>query len=329
MASSVNLPATLPELSEAVLSPPPPLLISDLTPAALSGLLSSARGLRIRIGPFVAGIRSNLDTVARGIRTLYADFPVAGDEAFCDFPVEVNCPNPLRALIRPQVVFRFEGMTPFKPLPGSQAVAMLEWGLNWVFTNHAQHYLIIHAAVLERDGAGLIMAAPPGSGKSTLCAGLALRGWRLLSDELAMIGLEDGLLTPLPRPVGLKNRSIDLVRALPGDPVIGPLAHDTAKGTVAHMRPPRRSVESAQVKVAPRWVLFPQYAADSPCEVEALGKAHTFMELVGNSFNYPRLGRTGFEAMGRLVGACDGYTARYGSLEQIVPMLELLCKRKG
>lgn len=309
--------------------PLPAACISDLAPAALAARLDSTDGLRIRIGPFVAGIRSSLGSVATGIRTLYADFPLADKDTFCDFPVDVSCPNPLRRFIRPQVVFRFEGMTPFKPLPGSQAFAMLEWGLNWVFTNHAQQYLIIHAAVLERDGAALIMAAPPGSGKSTLCAGLALRGWRLLSDELAMIGLEDGLLTPLPRPVSLKNRSIDLVSELPGEPVIGPIAYDTAKGTVAHMRPPRASVASALQKVPPRWILFPQYAADSPCVLTALGKAHTFMELVANSFNYPRLGRTGFDAMGRLVEACDGYTARYSSLDQIIPVLESLCRRNA
>jgi HprK-related kinase A len=304
-----------------------PAFISSLSPSELRAHLRSPRGLRIRFGRFVAGIRSDLDTVVRGISTLYADFPLADDDAFCDFPVEVNSPSYLRRLIRTQVIFRFEGMQPFKPLPGPQAVAMLEWGLNWVFTNHAQHYLIIHAAVLEREGAGLIMAAPPGSGKSTLCAGLALRGWRLLSDELAMIGLEDGLLTPLPRPISLKNQSIELVSRLPGQAVIGPVAHDTAKGDVAHMRPPHASVEAALDKVAPRWILFPKYDASSACEVKAMGKAQTFMELVGNSFNYPRLGASGFEAMGRLVDRCDGYTATYSSLDQIVPALESLCKR--
>jgi predicted ATPase len=30
----------------------------------------------------------------------------------------------------------------------------------------------------------VILPAPPGSGKSTLCAALVTRGWRLLSDEL-------------------------------------------------------------------------------------------------------------------------------------------------
>ena len=301
--------------------------LSSLPHSALRQRLASPDGLRLRIGRFVTSIRSRHAQVADGLSTLYADYPLAGDDSFCDYAVEVARGDGLRKFLRPQSQFRFEGMQPFKPLPGDQAFAMLEWGLNWVFTNHAQHYLIIHAAVLERDGQGLILAAPPGSGKSTLCAGLALRGWRLLSDELAMVGLEDGLLLPLPRPVSLKNRSIDIVRALPGDPVIGPLAHDTAKGTVAHLKPPRTSVEEALTRVQPRWVVLPRFEAGSECMVQPMGRAHMFMSLVSNAFNYPRLGVTGFQAMGRLVEACDGYTARYGSLGQVVPVLESICSR--
>lgn len=301
--------------------------LSSLSRADLQDRLRAPDGLRLHIGRFVTGIRSRHAQVADGLATLYADYRLADDDTFCDYAVEVGRGDGLRRFVRPQSVFRFEGMQPFKPLPGDQAFAMLEWGLNWVFTNHAQHYLIIHAAVLERDGQGLILAAPPGSGKSTLCAGLALRGWRLLSDELAMVGLEDGLLLPLPRPVSLKNRSIDIVRGLPGDPVIGPMAHDTAKGTVAHLKPPRSSVEEALTRVQPRWVVLPKFEAGSECSVQPMGRARMFMSLVSNAFNYPRLGVTGFQAMGRLVEACDGYTARYGSLDQIVPVLESICSR--
>ena len=65
-------------------------------------------------------------------------------------------------------------------------------------------YLIIHAAVVERNGFALLLPAPPGSGKSTLCAGLIHHGWRLLSDELALIDPETATLQAIPRPVSLK-----------------------------------------------------------------------------------------------------------------------------
>src|SRR3546814_3330456 len=87
---------------------------------------------------------------------------------------------------------------------------MLEWGLNWCIGLHGHRYLIIHAAAIERNGLAVILPGAPGSGKSTLTAFLVHHGWRLLSDELALVSLHDGRLTALARPIGLKNRSIDL-----------------------------------------------------------------------------------------------------------------------
>jgi ABC-type cobalamin/Fe3+-siderophores transport system ATPase subunit len=64
---------------------------------------------------------------------------------------------------------------------------------------------------VERNGKALLLAGPSGAGKSTLCAALITRGWRLLSDEAAMIRPDDGLIQPYPRPICLKNASIDLI----------------------------------------------------------------------------------------------------------------------
>src|SRR3546814_15972535 len=83
---------------------------------------------------------------------------------------------------------------------------MLEWGLNWCIGAHGHQFLIIHAAVIERNGLAAILPGAPGSGKSTLTACLVHNGWRLLSDEMALVSLQDGGLTALARPISLKNR---------------------------------------------------------------------------------------------------------------------------
>jgi hypothetical protein len=71
---------------------------------------------------------------------------------------------------------------------------------------------------------------------------LVLSGWRLLSDELTLIDRKTGLIQPLPRPVSLKNQSIDVIRQFSPDTYINRASHDTVKGAMAHMRPPRDSV---------------------------------------------------------------------------------------
>lgn len=90
-------------------------------------------------------------------------------------------------------------------MPVGHAFPQLEWAMNWCISTQANFYLLLHSAVIERNGFAAIMPAPPGSGKSTLCAALINRGWRLLSDELALISLHDQNIYPLARPVGLKN----------------------------------------------------------------------------------------------------------------------------
>ena len=158
-------------------------------------------GVWLRTGPFSIKVQSRVHSVVDGLAELYGQFEVRNThEAFADFHVSVNPPPTLRRWLRPQVRFSFDGMQPFKPLPRDQAFPMLEWGLNWCVSTQAHHYLIIHAAVVEKNGLAAILPAPPGSGKSTLTAGLVLSGWRLLSDELTLIDRKTGLLHALPRP---------------------------------------------------------------------------------------------------------------------------------
>ncbi len=286
--------------------------------------LRSPGGLALRTGSFVVRIHSPLPAVADGVALLYRDFPLAEDGAFADFHARVYPPAGPRRWWHPQVLFALDQIIPFKPLPASQAFAMLEWGLNWCGSNYAPQFLMLHAAVIARDGRAVILPAPPGSGKSTLCAGLVNRGWRLLSDELTLIDRGTGLITPLPRPVSLKNQSIDVIRAFAPDAVLGPVARDTAKGTVSHMRPPAASVRAADELARPAWIIMPRYQAGAPADLTALPKGEAFIQAADQSFNYSLLGQEGFEAMGGLVDKCECLRFQYGELEEAVAVFDRL-----
>src|SRR5690349_22879332 len=180
------------------------LTLADLPRRELAARLAGP-GLVLRTGPFTNRIRTDVPLLRDGLALLYADYPVAEPGGFADFNLSLHRAGGLRRWYRPQVHFAQEGVAPFKPLPLAQAFPMFEWVMNWCVTHRAHSYLIIHAAVLERHGRALILPAPPGSGKSTLCAALVTRGWRLLSDEMTLVRLSDGALLPVPRPVSLKN----------------------------------------------------------------------------------------------------------------------------
>lgn len=282
-------------------------------------------GVWMRTGPFTMKIQSRIKHVAEGLMQLYGQFEVrTPHEAFADFHVAINPPRTLRRWVKPQVNFYFDDQLPFKPLPLDQAFPIMEWGLNWCVSVHAHQYLIIHAGAVEKNGLAVILPAPPGSGKSTLTAGLVLSGWRLLSDELTLIDRKTGLIHPLPRPVSLKNQSIPLIQAFSADAYINRASHDTAKGTVAHMRPPKESVRRQHETARPGWVIFPQWEANAMTRLTPRFKAETFMFLAQNAFNYSHLGADGFRVGTSLIEQSTCYDLKYSRLDEAIAELNQL-----
>lgn len=303
------------------------MTLGDLSQAALWRRLRND-GLILQIGPFSFRVVSAIECVAEGIRTLYSDYPVLDESHFVDYTVNIDGGSGWRRFARKQAIFRFDGGQPFVPLPEDHAFPLLEWSMNWCIATYAHHFLLLHSAVIEREGCAVILPAPPGSGKSTLCAGLVNRGWRLLSDELALVSLIDASITPLCRPISLKNQSIDLMhRYVPGA-TFSRVVHDTSKGSVSLMKVPRAHLQSIRETASPRWVIFPKYVAGSAPSLVERSKANSMLELGRNSFNYMVLGRIGFEVLSKVIDASDCYDFHYSQLDDAVKVFDDLVARR-
>jgi HprK-related kinase A len=277
-----------------------------------------------RHGPFTVRLETPFDALRKLLTWCYGEPASDSGTDLIQFDVGITHGPWYRRLTSPQAVFRADTQTPFAPFPRSHAFPLLEWGLNWCIATRAHQYLMLHAGVVERDGHALILPAVPGSGKSTLTAALALRGWRLLSDEFGLLDWRTGLLVPLPRAIPLKNRSIPVIRAFAPDAALGPVFPKTRKGDVAHLRPPadsrRRQLEPAR----PAWIVFPRYAAGSPLRIASLHDSTAFARLSQNAFNYRLLGATGFDALQALIRACRCWSAQFGDLDGILSALDRL-----
>lgn len=287
--------------------------LGDLSLAQLRQRLAD-NDLALRTGPFVTRIQSPMPLVAEGLLRLYAEFPLDTGE-FRDFHVRVGPPPGLRRWLRPQINFWYDDHSPFKPLPANHAFALLEWGLNWCIAGHAHHYLMLHAAVLEKNGRAVVLPGDPGAGKSTLTAALMLSGWRLLSDEITLVDRDDGLLVGLARPVSLKNASIDVIQRAFPDAVIGAPAYDTHKGTVAHLRPSADSVARVGEKARPAWVVFPRWREGSTARLSPHSRADALLHTASHAFNYSLLGGLGFELNAALMDACTCHDFEYSNLD--------------
>jgi HprK-related kinase A len=278
--------------------------IRDLTPDQLYERFGD--GLRIGIGPFIFHLRSPIRSFITDFSFAYADFPVCDDHEVSDFRVRVAPAARWRSWPA-QAEFWADGASQFKTFPQRLAMPLTEWGLNGCIYNYAHQFLMVHSAVVEKTGRAAILAGPPGSGKSTLCAALMARGWRLLSDEFALLDPSRVWLLPIPRPVALKNASIGLVQRLLPDLKIGRTFAPTRKGALAHLRPATDAIERQAEPALPGWVVFPTHAENADTRLVPLGKTTGFVRLQENCFNYTALGRAAFDALGQLIEAAKCY----------------------
>ena len=215
--------------------------IGDLAKIDLRRQLTG-RGVKVELGPFTVQMRTDsFPALFDQIRSLHADYLIADPDTISNFHVRLTHRSGLRRWVRPQARFHDDQAMAFQPLPVHMALAALEWGINWCIATRANHFLMLHSGVVERQGRAIVFPAWPGHGKTTLCAGLMLRGWRLLSDEFGLLRPLTRTLVPLPRLLPLKNASIDVIRDFSPEAVLGPTFPKTRKGDVAHLKPTRRA----------------------------------------------------------------------------------------
>lgn len=283
-------------------------------PAALLRERAATHGLAMRVPPATLRLRSPLHDLVDQLRVLYAAYELRDAQEFADIDVRLLPVRGMRRRVSPGVQLIVDGMAPFAPFRLDHALPLFEWGVNAVFAHRMHEHLLLHAAVVERNGVALLLPAWPGCGKSTLAASLACRGWRYLSDEFGVVSLSTLCVLPFPRPAALKNESIGVLRAFAPDAFIGPIFDKTRKGTVAHMRVPDASVRRAHEPATIGGVVFPDFQPNAPATLRPLGQSAAFLKLAHNAFNYEVIGEPAFHAVAAIVRRVPSCILCYGDL---------------
>ena len=293
--------------------------VGDTSTSVFARLLASD-GAAIRTGPFVFRVTSHLPSIAAPFQQLYHDFPLIEPD-LVDFHLMLR-PTGRLARFTDRCEVMIDARRVLSVFKSPAALPHLEWALNWWIYNYAHQFFILHAAVAERDGAAILLCGPPGSGKSTVCAALVTRGWRLLSDEVALVCPDTLKLSATARPISLKNESIEVIGRFTPGVVFGPRDAETHKGTVVHMAPPEDSVQRIDAEARPRWILFPDYAPDAKTRLTPIPKARAFLRTANNAFNYQILGAQAFRALAATIDRCGCFDLAYADLTDALRVIE-------
>jgi len=215
-----------------------------------------------------------------------------------------------------------EGEQAFRVQHRYEVLPHLEWMINWQVIRQRQDYVQLHAAALEIGGRGLILPGKPGSGKSTLTAGLLAQGWSYLCDEFALIDPEALAVHSFPRALCMKEASFPVVDGL-GLPLRRKTPyHKPTKGRVAFLNPLdiRPDVEGRPSRV--RWVVFPKYVSGGRPTLEMIPRSQAAFELSRQCFN-SHVYRAGTVAvLADVVRSADCYRLTAGDIETTCDLVE-------
>ena len=277
--------------------------------------------LALQVGPVAFRIgsawRGPLDALAR----LYDGYPEP--DGICDFSVRLEPEKMWRRWLRPSVSIQGDYVLPdAAPMALEHGLLAAEMGMNLQMALGQKSFLLLHAASVEKDGRALILTGESGAGKSTLAALLGERGWRLMGDEFALLGLDDGRLRAFPRAVSLKNGAIRVMEQQVDAGRFGPRLDGTPKGTIRHLRPNAEALGAMAQTAKPVLILFPRFG--EAAAARPVGQAEVFMRLTQASTNYVSLGAVGFAALTRLVASCPAAALDYPDTETAVSLVETL-----
>lgn len=278
----------------------------------------------IAIPPYHVRLITSDQRVLRNVQRLYPAAALNVTDVPVDFEVEVRPGRGLHRMFHQQARFLSEGHEPFQPLPAEHSYAMLEWGMNYVVAANEFTYAIVHAGILALNDKAIMFPAPPGSGKSTLTLWLAFNGWRLLSDEMALVKPNSLQVVPFVRPICLKNKSIDLAKTWFPHATFSDITRNTHKGDVCHVSPPAESWQHNQREAQLTALVFPKYQAGSALEIYQLNQAQAFAELANNAFNMSVLGKLGFDTAFELVSRLPAFTVQYSDMTELTEFLSEL-----
>jgi HprK-related kinase A len=276
--------------------------------------------MHFRIGVVPVSLDTPIDRILNEYASLYGRYRV--DSIPEDALVLKVKRRPIWLFWRPryEITGKEKGSGLF-PANEREVLPHLEWAINWQIALYLKKYLQIHASSVELGGKVIVFPGAPGSGKTTLCAGLLTKGAGYFSDEFALIEPGSLKIHPYPKALCIKESAIKLL-----EETCPRLRFDSrwikkTKGVVAFLDPweVRNAPVAQPAKVD--FVIFPSYCADAPAKLVPLSKAEVVFNLNRHCLNFLDFKEQGIDMLADLVSAAPGFNLRMGGLDDACQLL--------
>lgn len=253
-------------------------------------------------------VRSTVPHVLQRVRHLFRSFPSCLQCGDVDTPADVTFSFSAVGEAQPGAGYTFaRDAAPIAATRHAAALLrLLECELEAFLADAVRDYYLLHAGALAYNGAGIILPAPSGSGKTSLVLALLQCGYGYLSDELAVIEPATGNLHAFPKPLTIKDaRPFAALRL----PALSSAVHGNA-GMVAYLHPHDTGARVCNAPLPVRAIIFPHYDAAATPTLQPLAAGQALRRLFEHTFNAPHFGSESLHILAPLVrrAACFALT---------------------
>lgn len=166
--------------------------------------------------------------------------------------------------------------------------------------------LHLHAAAVEIDDVGVLLAGRSGSGKSTTTVELLAQGARYLSDECLTLLPGSSTVFAYPKPLTLKPGSSERFTHESAHPAAGLVAAHNGR---AHLPAGKLASTTPYGRVGVVVVL--RYAANEPPSFTPISAADACVRLLADSLDGVRLGPSALEVVAQVVAGASAWELVY------------------
>jgi len=185
----------------------------------------------------------------------------------------------------------------------------------------------LHAGALARDGKALLLPGDAGHGKSTLSAGLAARGFEMLSDDTTLLTGTPPIVRCIPVGLCIKRGAYPVLEPLYPRLAALPERRRPDGREARYLSPADLCWASENAAVAVRWIVFPRYHPEQGTALRPVSRHDALVRLMrGVYFLSGSLDERSLEQLIAWIEGIECFELPIASLDAGTSILRELCQ---